>query len=186
MRIYIASSWKNKFLSEVIEALRTVGHEVYDFRNLPSGDPGFHWTDVDKDCYAWTPEQYQSNLMHPLAERQFHNDKEAMEHCDACVLVLPSGRSVTEEIINLILDVYEQNINQGGLTPNQITSIGDRLSDVEVTGEGVVSASTRSRIERLNNSISRQVGVGETQRPEVAKLRGVRRPLVEKSFMVRH
>jgi nucleoside 2-deoxyribosyltransferase len=36
-------------------------------------------------------------LHHPKAERQFHNDIEAMEACDTCVLVLPCGRSAHTE-----------------------------------------------------------------------------------------
>lgn len=35
--------------------------------------------------------------MHPKAEAQFKNDIEAMRSCDACVLVLPCGRSAHTE-----------------------------------------------------------------------------------------
>ena len=56
-RIYVASSWRNEYYSEVVQRLREAGHEVYDF----------------------------------------HNDIEAMEACDVCVLVLPSGRSAHTE-----------------------------------------------------------------------------------------
>jgi len=45
----------------------------------------------------WTPQQYREQLHHPLAERQFRNDIEAMTTCDACVLVLPCGRSAHTE-----------------------------------------------------------------------------------------
>lgn len=41
--------------------------------------------------------QYRYMLHHPKAERQFHNDIEAMEACDTCVLVLPCGRSAHTE-----------------------------------------------------------------------------------------
>lgn len=95
MHIYVASSWRNTYYPEVVQALRDAGHEVYDFRNPPTGDPGFHWTDVDPNCMYWTPAEYQANLSHPLAERQFKNDIDAMIACDACVLVLPCGRSAT-------------------------------------------------------------------------------------------
>ena len=91
--IYVASSWRNTYYPEVVQTLRDAGHEVYDFRNPPSGDPGFHWSDVDKDCMDWTPAEYQA----PLAERQFKNDIEAMTACNACVLVLPCGRSAHTE-----------------------------------------------------------------------------------------
>ena len=37
-KIYVASSWRNEFYTEVVETLREAGHDVYDFRNPPSGD----------------------------------------------------------------------------------------------------------------------------------------------------
>ena len=32
-RIYIASSWKNKFQQQLVEELRKRGHKVYDFKH---------------------------------------------------------------------------------------------------------------------------------------------------------
>ena len=92
-KIYVASSWRNEYYPEVVEKLREAGHEVYDFRNPPSGDPGFKWSSVSEDYMEWSPAQYRDMLQHPKAVRQFHNDIEAMEACDTCVLVLPCGRS---------------------------------------------------------------------------------------------
>ena len=97
MQIYVASSWRNTYSRDVVKALREAGHDVYDFRNPPSGDQGFHWTDVDVHCADWTTAQYQAKLTHTLAERQFKNDIEAMTACDACVMVLPCGRSAHTE-----------------------------------------------------------------------------------------
>ena len=97
MHIYVASSWRNTYFPEVVQALRSAGHEVYDFRNPPSGDVGFHWTDVDAACADWTPAEYQTKLSHPLAKRQFMNDIKAMQSCEACVLLLPCGRSAHTE-----------------------------------------------------------------------------------------
>lgn len=96
-RIYIASSWRNEYYPEVVQKLRDSGFDVYDFRNPPSGDEGFHWCNVSDKWLDWTPEEYRDNLMHPLAERQFGNDIKAMESCDICVLVLPCGRSAHTE-----------------------------------------------------------------------------------------
>ena len=45
----------------------------------------------------WSPQEYREQLGHPKAVRQFANDIEAMETCDACVLVLPCGRSAHTE-----------------------------------------------------------------------------------------
>lgn len=97
MKIYVASSWRNVYYPEVVKRLREAGFEVYDFRNPPSGDEGFHWECVSERWQDWTPEEYRDNLRHTKAERQFRNDIEAMESCDACVLVLPCGRSAHTE-----------------------------------------------------------------------------------------
>lgn len=96
-KIYVASSWRNEFYPEVVEALREAGHDVYDFRNPPSGDGGFKWSNVDPNYMDWTPEEYRQQLSCQQAERQFRNDIETMLSCDACVLVLPCGRSAHTE-----------------------------------------------------------------------------------------
>ena len=96
-RIYVASSWRNEYYPEVVQKLRDSGFDVYDFRNPPSGDEGFHWCNVSDKWEDWSPAEYREILSHPLAERQFANDIEAMKSCDACVLVLPCGRSAHTE-----------------------------------------------------------------------------------------
>ena len=92
-KIYVASSWRNTYYPEVVQRLREEGHEVYDFRNPPHGGSGFHWTDVDENAPNWSFKEYDEGLRHPLAERQFKADLEALEWADTCVLVLPCGRS---------------------------------------------------------------------------------------------
>lgn len=96
-KIYVASSWRNEFYPQVVESLRSVGFDVYDFRNPPSGDGGFKWSNVDPNYMDWTPEEYRQQLSCQQAERQFKNDIEAMESFDTCVLVLPCGRSAHTE-----------------------------------------------------------------------------------------
>lgn len=96
-KIYVASSWRNAFYPEVVERLRSAGHEVYDFRNPPHGHGGFHWSDVDPDFQNWTVEQYSQGLKDPASETQFACDLEAMEWADTCILVLPCGRSAHTE-----------------------------------------------------------------------------------------
>ena len=93
----ICSKQLAECLLSVVAKLREAGHEVYDFRNPPSGDPGFKWGNVDHRFMEWTPEEYRDHLMHPKAVKQFKNDIEAMEACDTCVLVLPCGRSAHTE-----------------------------------------------------------------------------------------
>lgn len=96
-KIYVASSWRNEFYEDVVSSLRAAGHDVYDFRNPPSGDEGFKWSCVAEDYMDWKPQEYRKQLMHPKAVRQFGNDIRAMESCDVCVLVLPCGRSAHTE-----------------------------------------------------------------------------------------
>ena len=81
----------------MVARLREAGHEVYDFRNPPHGGAGFHWTDIDPNAPAWTFAQYAEGLHHPLAERQFQADIDALTWADTCVLVLPCGRSAHTE-----------------------------------------------------------------------------------------
>lgn len=96
-RIYVASSWRNQYYPEVVEALIKAGHEVYDFRNPPHGGTGFHWSDIDENAQNWTFEQYVKGLSHSLAEKQFNADLDALHWADTCILVLPCGRSAHTE-----------------------------------------------------------------------------------------
>lgn len=94
MNIYVASSWRNPRQPAIVAELRALEHVVYDFRHPPGGDHlGFSWADVDPEWTSWTPEAYRAALEHPVAVAGFTSDFEAMENADACVLVLPSGRS---------------------------------------------------------------------------------------------
>ena len=61
MHIYVASSWRNTYYPDVVAALRNAGHEVYDFRNPPTGNPvtsgvwqmnSKGWTLNDSDFWA--------------------------------------------------------------------------------------------------------------------------------------
>lgn len=97
MKIYVASSWRNTYYPATVEALRAAGHDVYDFRNPGDGEEPFKWQYVGEDWLEWSPAEYREKLEHPRSVRQFGNDLRAMESCDACVLVLPCGRSAHTE-----------------------------------------------------------------------------------------
>ena len=96
-KIYVASSWRNEYQPEVVEALKGANHEVYDFRHPGDGGNGFRWNDVDADWQKWTVDDYRTGLRHPVAERGFRRDMDAMRWADICVLVLPCGRSAHAE-----------------------------------------------------------------------------------------
>lgn len=93
MKIYVASSWRNVHQPAVVTALQSRGHDVYDFRNPKPGVPGFGWASVDREWQTWTLRDYLRALGHIRAEQGFRFDREALEWCDCCVLVLPSGAS---------------------------------------------------------------------------------------------
>ncbi|MDO4824320.1 MAG: hypothetical protein Q4A08_09165 [Bacteroidales bacterium] len=95
--IYVASSWRNEYFPSVVSLLREAGHEVYDFRNPPSGGGGFKWSQIDENYMEWSPAEYRQQLDNPKAVRQFANDEQAMRSCDVCVLLLPCGRSAHTE-----------------------------------------------------------------------------------------
>lgn len=97
MKIYVASSWRNEYQQNVVEILRSLGHEVYDFKNPPHGKGGFAWSAVDTNWENWTTEQYRDALHHPIASKGFESDFDAMQWADCCVMVLPCGRSANSE-----------------------------------------------------------------------------------------
>ena len=97
MKIYVASSWRNLLQTAMVPLLRGAGHDVYDFRNPPSGSGGFAWSDIDPNWESWTAAEYREALKHPIAMEGFKSDIEALQQCEACVLVLPSGRSASWE-----------------------------------------------------------------------------------------
>lgn len=95
MKLYVASSWQNTSQPSIVRHLREAGHDVYDFRD-PGGDgsdAGFHWSEIDPEWKSWTPEEFAKALDHDLARAGYAKDWAAMERADACILVMPCGRS---------------------------------------------------------------------------------------------
>lgn len=104
-KIYVASSWRNKYQPGVVEALRGAGHDVYDFRHPAEGNDGFSWADAGIPCDGdprdglpfrnrqVTADELRAALAHPVARRAFVLDSSHVSWCDVCVLVLPCGRS---------------------------------------------------------------------------------------------
>lgn len=97
-RIYVASSWRNELQPEVVMALRADGHVVYDFKNPRPFNTGFKWSEIDPNWEQWTPAEYRAALDHPVAQRGFASDFDAMKWADTFVLVLPCGRSAHLEL----------------------------------------------------------------------------------------
>jgi hypothetical protein len=92
MKLYVASSWRNPHQPSVVNALRSAGHECYDFRNPPNR-AGFQWRDVGIEGTAIDGPGMRAALSHPDAKAGFEADFLGMRWADGCVLVLPCGRS---------------------------------------------------------------------------------------------
>lgn len=90
VKLYVASSWKNDAYTVLVEGLRAEGHEVLDWRVN-----GFAWQEVSSTPIdRVSPQEYRDKiLLAPRANEAFHNDFDKMVAADACVLLLPCGRS---------------------------------------------------------------------------------------------
>ncbi len=110
MRIYVASSWRCEHQPFVVQRLRELGHEVYDFRGCDTGwgsvsdrvgiPGGFQWSDVDPDWKNWPTDipRYLRGLNHPRAIEGYNRDMDALKRADACILVNPCGQSAHAEL----------------------------------------------------------------------------------------
>lgn len=92
MKIYLASSWRNLFHADTLQFLEKIA-EVYNFKD----SDGFRWSSIDPNWQNWSTNEYEKALNHPLAQKGFDRDFEAMHWADCCVLLLPAGRSANAE-----------------------------------------------------------------------------------------
>lgn len=92
-RIYLASSWRNPKQPQAVAMLRNAGHEVYDFRNPAPGNTGFAWAEIDPAWQDWTAKRFIDALVSPIALYGYSFDKEGLDWCDTCVLLLPCAKS---------------------------------------------------------------------------------------------
>lgn len=111
MNIYVASSWRNPHQPEVVRVIRSLGVEVYDFRNPDPSNPnnrGFSWRQVNpnyrtpradgRPAGTVDANEWLAMVNHPIAVEGFNLDYQAMRRADVCVLVLPAGRSASWEL----------------------------------------------------------------------------------------
>lgn len=93
--IYVASSWRNKHQPEVVKKLRKWGFQVYDFHHPNGDDNGFDFSDIAMggDWQGWDLPQVLQALEYPAAIEGFNSNMMGMHKSNACVLVLPCGRS---------------------------------------------------------------------------------------------
>lgn len=53
---------------------------------------------IDPGWQKWTPAEHREALSLPIAQHGFKRDMDALRECEACVLVLPCGRSAHLEL----------------------------------------------------------------------------------------
>ena len=93
MSIYIASSWRNPHQPMMVNGLRGLGFNVYDFRHPHPDDYGFSWGDIAAEWDDWTLTEYRDALQHPLARAGFQSDMNALRASTHVILLLPCGNS---------------------------------------------------------------------------------------------
>ena len=84
------------------DILIDAGHEVWDWRNPPTGGHGFSWTQTGMPNYQHgdkiSAHDWRALLRHPIAQAGFASDLAGMNWCDVGVLLHPCGRSAHLEV----------------------------------------------------------------------------------------
>ena len=89
-RIYIASPYWNQFHAAVVEDLRDVGHQVFDYR----GNDGAGPEEIFGANYnSLTAADFAAAMADPLAQAKLAADQTTIDECDTFILLLPAGRS---------------------------------------------------------------------------------------------
>lgn len=147
MKIYVASSWRNAFQPGVVRALRSDGHEVYDFKD----SNGFHWSEVDENWQDWTSDipKYLSGLNHRCAERVFNRDMRALRSCDVCVYVMPCGVSASLEAgwasgAGKPMVVYVPGLREPDLMVKMADLVTDKIDSVRAYIRGIAELEMES------------------------------------------
>lgn len=100
-RIYIASSWKNKFQQQLVEELRKRGHKVYDFKHPYGRNDVPVWESVSvtqnlRSAYVekcLKGKDFKRMLLDRQSIKRFEEHFAVMQDADTCILLLPAGRS---------------------------------------------------------------------------------------------
>lgn len=146
MKVYVASSWRNTYQAGVVERLRWLGHDVYDFRgpgdgwnNSGNGPGGFAWSEIDSRWKSWVTDvdSYIEALFHPRAVEGFRRDMDALEQCDVCIMVNPCGQSAHAEMgwakgAGKLVAVYCPEIREPDLMVKMADLVTNRWDAIEI------------------------------------------------------
>ena len=97
MKIYLASSWKNKdAVLKMAKVLRDYGHEVDAFCD-ETARVSFNWSELletmDLEGIDITEQDATTMLDHWRVQDAFTEDKQWLDWADAVIMLMPCGRS---------------------------------------------------------------------------------------------
>ena len=149
VQVYIASSWRNAAYRAAVHDVRAAGYTVHDWQD-PEG--WFDWSDVDKNCASWTPEQFLAGLDHPIADQGFGRDLMGMLESDVFLLLLPCGASAHLEAgwavgngkpVCIVLDAEPRAELMYKLADRIVTTLLDAIEWIaDVSGPGYPARAT--------------------------------------------
>jgi hypothetical protein len=95
VKLYVASSFRNARYPDLVALLRACGHDVHDWRDhAHRGGKAIEADRLDPQTLA----EFRAAVSTERAARTFADHMAALAWCDACVLVLPCGRSAHLEM----------------------------------------------------------------------------------------
>lgn len=100
-RIYLASSWKMfESVRTIAEALRSDGHEVFDFSDPDSRPEGLGHFVFNASDWSGKPLEeidWLEFLQYGATRTAFESDRGGLDWADTVVMILPCGRSAHME-----------------------------------------------------------------------------------------
>lgn len=100
-KIYVASSWSNSSQPVIVAYLRSLGHDVYDFRKPNGVLEDNVWNEKSvKDIafpHRMTEKDFTTVCKMPVVKEKFKKHFDAIIEADICVLLLPCGASAHTE-----------------------------------------------------------------------------------------
>ena len=93
--IYLATSWRNPDYEGVLHMLKLAGYDVYDFKNPESE---YHWSEISPEWKSWGGRELREALQHPLTQRAYEHDLQAVKDRDVLVMMTPCGSSAHSEM----------------------------------------------------------------------------------------
>ncbi len=140
MRIYVASSTKNKNQPHVVEQLRREGYDVYDFNNptLYDGDPcSDHRSACLKSDYC---------SLRTRGNQLYKTHLDAILGCDALILLFPCGKQAHLEAgfaagikkrVFALFGSMEDRETMHGLIEYESTEVKDLIAKLRIVADGI-------------------------------------------------